>query len=182
MNYFLSIEEVATPKMYRNYRELVKDGDVISTLAQQLSQVILLFSSISEEQSNYRYAPDKWTIKEVLGHMIDTERVMAYRAFSISRGETQPLPGFDENAYTAAGNFNRRSLSELLREYTLLREANLALFRSFDEEMLSRVGRANGKNIAVKDILYAIAGHELHHMQIIRERYLEITYDNRSRR
>lgn len=106
--------------------------------------------------------------------MIDTERIMAFRAFCFSRGEKRGLPSFDKSAYTSNANFNNRTLADLLYEYTLVREANLVLFSSFSDEMLCRVGNINGKYIAVKDILYQIAGHELHHLQIIRERYLEL--------
>jgi hypothetical protein len=165
--------EEYTQSVYTSrYVNLVPGEDVLTELNKSAREVQNLFSSLSENQWNYRYAPGKWTLKELLAHMIDTERIMAYRALCIARGEKQPLPGFDEEAYAASGNYDKRKPAELLQEYRLIREANLLQFKNFDEFMLSRVGNANGKDITARAVLFVMAGHERHHLNIIQERYL----------
>jgi hypothetical protein len=131
-----------------------------------------LFSSLEPQQLNYRYAPGKWSLLELLRHMIDTERVMSYRALCIARGEQQALPGFDENLYAQNAAQSIGSFPDTLKEYQLIREANLLLFSTFNEESLSRIGNANGKEISARAILFVMAGHERHHLQVIGERYL----------
>jgi len=120
---------------------------------------------------NYSYEDGKWTVKEVIGHLIDTERVMAYRAMCIARGEKKPLPGFEQDDYVKFGNFNKRELSDLIYEFRLLRESNLLLAKGFDEECLQKRGVASNHEITVLALLYIIAGHENHHMRILQERY-----------
>lgn len=120
---------------------------------------------------NYSYEEGKWTVKEVVGHLIDTERVMAYRAVCIARGEKQPLPGFDQDAYVKSGNFNKRELFDLIYEFRLLRESNMLLAKGFDEKALQRRGVASKNEVTVLALLYIIAGHEKHHMNILQERY-----------
>jgi uncharacterized damage-inducible protein DinB len=156
----------------KHYIDLVKDDNILQALKNQLSGALQFLSSISEEKSNHRYAEGKWSIKEVLGHICDTERIFAFRALCISRGEKQSLPGYEQNDYIANGNFNNCSFKDLVEEFRLLRESNLVMIRNFSDEMMSRSGMANGKRISVRTILFAIAGHELHHLNVIREKYL----------
>ena len=165
-------EEYAQSIYTSRYVNLVSGDDVLAELKRSFSEVQTLFSSLSAEQWNHRYAPGKWTLKELLAHMIDTERIMAYRALCIARGEKQALPGFDEETYAANGNYEKRLPAELLQEYRFVREANLLQFTTFDETMLSQLGNANGNNITARAVMFVIAGHERHHLNIIRERYL----------
>jgi len=119
----------------------------------------------------HRYAPGKWSVKEVVGHVTDAERVFGYRALRIARADTTPMPGFDENAWVPAANFDRRSMPELVAGYQAVRAATVALFSSFDEEALTRRGTANDQEVSVRALAHIMAGHELHHMTILRERY-----------
>lgn len=165
-------EEYAQSPYTSRYINLVPGEDIIAALNKGAVEVQQLFSSLSDAQLHYSYAAGKWTLKELLAHMVDTERIMAYRALCIARGEKQPLPGFDEESYAMSGKYGKRSVADLLQEYGLLREANLLQFKNFDETMLDQVGNANGKDITARAILFIIAGHERHHLNIIRERYL----------
>ena len=119
----------------------------------------------------HRYAPGKWSVKEVVGHMIDGERVFSYRALRVARADTTPLPGFDENAWVPAAHFDRRPMPDLVADYQTVRAATVALFSSFEEEALVRMGTANDQPISVRALAHMIAGHELHHVAILRERY-----------
>jgi hypothetical protein len=157
---------------YNDYVKLVEGDDIIKVLYQQNKKTQDILNSFSEHKGNYRYADTKWTVKEVVGHLIDTERVFAYRALCIARGEKKSLPGFEQDDYVKEGNFNRHELFELNYEFRLLRESNLLLFKSFTPEMLKRKGFANESSISVLAILFIIAGHEKHHMNILQERYI----------
>ncbi len=154
------------------YIEQVDDRPVLEVLNGQLAEVQKLFQELGEEKSQFRYAEGKWSLKELLGHMVDTERIIAYRVLCIARGEKQPLPGFDENAYAEAAGYGNRPLSDLLQEYRLVRQANLLLFGSLTEPMLTQIGNANGKEISARALIYMVAGHEKHHLGIMQERYL----------
>jgi hypothetical protein len=156
---------------YEGYINLVKGDDIHKILTAQSIETQGVLNSFSETLGNYAYAEGKWTVKEVVGHLIDTERVMAYRAMCIARGEKQPLPGFDQDTYVKTGNFNKRELFDLNYEFRLLRELNLLLSKGFDEEILQRRGVANNNEVTVLGLLYIIAGHEKHHMNILQERY-----------
>src|SRR5579872_7366224 len=145
----------------KNYIDLVKDDDIIKALQEQCITTNKFLKPLPEEKGNYAYAENKWTIKEVLGHVIDCERILAYRALCISRGEQQSLPGFNHNEYVKKGNFNKIKLSDIADEFRLLRESNIALFKNFDEKQLLLSGVCNGKRITVRAILFMIAGHEL---------------------
>jgi uncharacterized damage-inducible protein DinB len=131
-----------------------------------------LLSSLSEAQQHYRYAEGKWTVKEILGHLIDAERIFAYRVLRIARNDTTPLPGFDENAYVAASNAQKRSMEELLNEFAVVRASTLALLKSLSPPILEYTGTVSNHPISARALAYIIAGHELHHLDIIRERYL----------
>jgi hypothetical protein len=157
---------------YNKYIKLVEGEDIIKALYEQNKIIQDFLNSFSEHKGNFRYADGKWTVKEVVGHLIDTERVFAYRALCIARGDKKSLPGFEQNDYVNEGNFNRRELFDLNYEFRLLRESNLLLFRSFTPEMLKRKGFASESSISVLAILFIIAGHEKHHMNIMKERYI----------
>jgi DinB superfamily len=157
---------------YENYITLIGDEDILKILNDQSKKTQDILNSFSEHRGNYRYADGKWTVKEVVGHLLDTERVFAYRALCIARGEKKSLPGFDQNDYVSEGNFNRRELFDLNYEFRLLRESNLLLFRSFTPEMLKLKGFANESSVTVLAILFIIAGHEKHHMNVLREKYI----------
>lgn len=158
---------------FEQYINLVEGDNIIKILYEQSIKSRELFNSVSEDRGNYRYADGKWTIKEVIGHMLDTERIMAYRALSLARGEKKSLPGFDQNDYVIEGNFNSREILKLSFEFKLLRESNLILFKSFSEVMLCRKGLADESSVTVLAILYIIAGHEKHHLKILKEKYLK---------
>ena len=157
---------------YENYLKLIKGDDILRILNEQNKSTQDILNSFSEHRGNYRYADGKWTVKEVVGHLLDTERIFAYRALCIARGEKKSLPGFNQDDYVSEGNFNRRELFEITYEYRLLRESNLLLFRSFTPEMLKLKGFANESSVSVLAILFIIAGHEKHHMNVLKEKYM----------
>ena len=157
---------------YGPYIAQVPDGDIATTLTRQFDATRTLLSSLPEERGIYAYAPGKWSIKQLLGHVADSERVFAYRALRIGRNDKTPLPGYEQDDYVACGNFNARSLSSLLEEYTAVRNASVQLFTHFTEEEWNRRGTANNNEVTVRALAYIIAGHELHHAGILRTRYL----------
>lgn len=150
----------------------VPPGDVLEILEQQMAETQDLLRGLPTSRAMHRYAPGKWSIKEVVGHLSDTERIFAYRALCFSRSERAPLPGFEEDDYVAAAGFDARSLAELARELETVRAATLTLFRGLSDEALLRRGTANGKEFTVRAIAYIVAGHERHHVRVLRERYL----------
>ena len=156
---------------YTNYIAAVAD-DVLTELRDQASSFPEFILQIPEGKGDYAYGPNKWTIKELLGHVIDTERVMAFRALHFGRKDVQELPGFDENDYVKNSAYEQRSLKSLDEEFVLLRKANLFLFESFAENELNQIGIANGNRVSVKALLFIMAGHVIHHQRILKERYL----------
>ncbi|PIX00293.1 MAG: hypothetical protein COZ80_00925 [Ignavibacteria bacterium CG_4_8_14_3_um_filter_37_9] len=157
---------------YQRYIDLITTDDIFSFFKQQTEEIVTLFTNISEEQASFRYAEGKWTTKEVLAHIVDSERIFGYRVLAISRGEKNPLPGFAENEYVRNGKYENRSFKSLLAEYSHLSSANLELFKSLDEEMLAQKGTASGKEVTARAILFVTIGHEKHHLEIIKSRYL----------
>ena len=157
---------------YGKYVDRVPDGDLLQTLRTQLDETLALVRGLPEERGGHRYAPGKWSIREVLSHVIDAERIFAYRALRIGRGDATPLASFDENAYAAASNADARTLADLAEELAHVRLGNLALFRSLDDEALARRGTASGGEVSVRALAWIIAGHERHHVSLLRERYL----------
>ena len=157
---------------YQRYIDLITTDDIFSFFKQQTEEIIALFTNLSEDQASFRYAEGKWAIKEVLAHIVDSERIFGYRVLAISRGEKNPLPGFAENEYVKNGKYENRSLKSLLAEYSHLSSADLELFKSLDEEMLSQKGIASGKEVTARAILFVTIGHENHHLEIIKTRYL----------
>lgn len=148
------------------------NGDPISQIAENGRELARLIRSLPEEKYSYRYAEGKWSLKEVLVHIIDTERNFNYRAMRFARNDKTPLPAFDQDAYVAESNAEERTMEDILGEYEAVKGATLALFRSFTDDMFYRNGTASGHNVTVRALAYMIAGHELHHIKIIKERYL----------
>lgn len=157
---------------YDKYISLIPGTDVVGTLAGQLPKTVALLSSLSEQDGELRYAPGKWSLKEALGHVIDTERIMAYRALCIARGDRTPLAGFEQDEYVRGGPYATIRLADLVEEFKNVRAATIALFRNLREEDWKRQGVANKNDITVRALAYVIAGHELHHRNILEERYL----------
>ncbi len=157
---------------YGKYIDRVPEGDLVSLLREQVIDTVALLRGVSAERANHAYAPGKWTIKEVVGHLMDTERVMAYRALAIARNDKTNLPGFDENAWVPAGNFGVRTLDDLLEEFQVVRAATVQLAKHLDAEVLARKGTANGHPVSVRALFYIIAGHERHHVALFKEKYL----------
>jgi uncharacterized damage-inducible protein DinB len=157
---------------HAGYVQGVPEGDVIALLERQGRETIGLLRGITEKQSQHRYATGKWSIREVVGHMNDAERVFTYRALSFARADPMALPGFDENAWGAITNADSRPLAELLDDYAVVRAATLALFRGFSDAELARSGTASGHRMTVGAIAYVVVGHERHHVKILKERYL----------
>ena len=151
---------------------LPDDGLVLKHLKENYKRVRQFILSLHPDKLTYRYAENKWTIKEILVHIIDDERIYAYRALRIARNDKTPLPGFEQEDYIPFTRANQRSLASIFREYKTVRNATLSLFSSFSSEDLLRVGTANDHPVSARALAYHIAGHELHHLNIITERYL----------
>ena len=157
---------------YESYIQKISGKNPLSFLESQVLDFKALLSEIPDELEGFAYAPGKWTIKEVVAHVIDTERIMAYRALCIARGEIVSLPGFDENEYVRHSEANHRSLYDLGHEFGAVREATISLYKSLSDEALDRQGVANNNPVTARAILYIIAGHQMHHENVIRERYV----------
>lgn len=158
------------PAWGETYIKLV-DGDVMEILERQATEFSDFINSLLEK-ADYAYAPGKWTIRELIGHIIDTERILVYRLTCFARAEQHALPGFEEDEYVANAHFSDRSMLSFANEFEWLRKANLYLFKSLNEHELSRSGTASDRQITVRALLFVIAGHVIHHTQIIKERYL----------
>ena len=156
---------------YDRYISLVAGADILGTLDAQRRQTMLLLSGRDESDGNFRYAPDKWNAKEVLGHVCDTERVFAYRALRIARGDQTPMEGFEQDDYVKNGPFAREPLEEIVEDYIAVRRATLTLLRNLDEAAWMRRGVANKNEVTVRALAYMMAGHELHHRRILEEKY-----------
>ena len=156
---------------YASYIARVPEGDPIPALEAQPAELHTLADRITPDDELYRYAVGKWSVRQVVGHIIDTERVMGYRAFCIARGEEKPLPGFDESAYVARADFDERSIKELAHEFAAVRHANLWEIRRWAPEDWGRIGNANGKPVSARALAYIMAGHVRHHLALLRDRY-----------
>jgi hypothetical protein len=156
---------------YGTYISLVTTDDILGALESQRLQTSQLLTPRSERDGNFRYAPGKWSVKEVIGHLSDAERIFSYRALRIGRGDATPLASFEQDDYIRGGNFAERTLADLSDEFSAVRGASLALFRSLSDEAWSRRGVASEKEVTVRALAYIIAGHELHHRRILEERY-----------
>jgi len=151
---------------------LPDDGLVLKHLKENFKMVREFVLSLPHDKLNYRYAQNKWTIKEILVHIMDDERIYAYRALRIARNDKTPLPGFEQEDYIPFSKANKRSLNNIFQEYKTIRNATLSLFASLNKEDLMRIGTANNHPVSVRALAYHIAGHELHHVNVIKERYL----------
>lgn len=160
-------------EFYAGYVSLVQETDIVAALLNQTNELQTLFAEIPEEKSDFRYAEGKWSIREMLGHIIDGERVFSYRALRISRGDETPLAGFEENFYVANSNFSNLKLADALEEFSLLRQSNTLLFKNLTGEMWSKTGTASDATISVRALAYISVGHIRHHANILRERYLQ---------
>lgn len=156
---------------YERYISLITGSDILGTLDGQRRQMLLLLSGRDESDGDIRYAADKWSAKEVLGHVCDTERIFAYRALRISRGNRTPIEGFEQDDYVKNGPFARAPLAEIIEDYIAVRRATLTLLRNLEEAAWTRRGVANKNEITVRALAYVIAGHELHHRRILEEKY-----------
>jgi len=156
---------------YERYISLIVENDILATLDRQRREMVLLLSGLSEEQGNFRYAPEKWSAKQVLGHVCDTERIFAYRALRIARGDVTPMEGFEQDDYVKNGPFARHVIAEVIEDYIAVRRATISLLRSLEEAAWSRRGIANKNEVTVRAIAYTIAGHEVHHRRILEEKY-----------
>ena len=157
---------------YGKYIDLVPEGDVVQTLRSQLSETLNTLKSIPEARAGFRYAAGKWSIKELVGHLSDAERLFVYRALCIGRGDTQSLPGFEEDEYVRGAAFDSLPLTRLVSEFETVRAATVSFFENLDDKSWARIGTANDNKISVRAIAYILAGHERHHRRVLQERYL----------
>jgi hypothetical protein len=157
---------------YQGYINQVSEADILPVLRAQMDDLDVLLERVAPDRETYAYAEGKWSIREIVGHLIDGERVFGYRAFCIARGEQQNLPGFDQDEYMLTAPYKHIELEDLLSELRLIRLGNIAMFRTFDEAAWSRTGNANGNQISVRALVFIMAGHIRHHMNVLRERYL----------
>jgi len=157
---------------YGRYITLVGGHDVVAVLEDQPRDTLALLSTLSDEQGDYRYAPDKWSIKEMLGHVIDAERVFSYRALRFARDDRTPLASFEQDGYVRSGGFGDRRLADLIEEFVCVRRATVWLFRTLSPEAWMRRGIASDNPVSVRAVAYIIAGHELHHRRVLQEKYL----------
>jgi hypothetical protein len=165
-------QEYNATSFQSRYIQAVTGEDALKNLRENFSIVENFYKNMPAEKLHFRYAEGKWTPIEVLGHIIDTERILAYRALCIARGEKQSLPGFEEEEYVKATNFEKQSLRNLLLQYKAVRKANILLFKTFSKKEMKRIGKANDINYSARAMVWLIAGHELHHLNILKERYL----------
>ncbi len=157
---------------YHRYISLVPENDIASAFTSQTAVVLEFLDHLPEKKLNYAYAPGKWTIKQVLQHIIDAERIFAYRALRFARLDETPLPGFEENDYAEVANVEHRKWTDMIEEFQMVRSASEHLFLSLDEDELLRSGTASNTRMSVRSLGYVIIGHSLHHMRIVKERYL----------
>ena len=156
---------------YEHYVSLVADSDILDTLGSQSTKLQDIFTAMPEERGDFRYAEGKWSIKELLGHLIDAERMFAYRLFRISRGDETPIEGFEQDGYIENAHSNGRSFADLLEEFSLLRRANMIFFNNMGDDSWTRVGTANNAKISARALVYIMAGHIEHHLGVLKERY-----------
>ncbi len=159
-------------EFYSTYTSKVPDGPILETLERQIGETLALLAGVDEAQADFRYAPGKWSVKEVVGHVSDVERVFCYRALSFARRDPAPLPGIEQDDFLRHAGFARRTLPDLAAELAAVRQATLAFFRSVDDETALARGTASGCEFTVRALAWIIAGHELHHRLVLEERYL----------
>jgi uncharacterized damage-inducible protein DinB len=157
---------------YKSYIDKSTSVDIVEGLLANLESVLTFLLEIPEEKYDYAYADDKWTVKDVLLHVIDTERIFCYRALRIVRGDKTPLAGFEQDDYVVTANALNRTFSSLVEEYKSVRQATITLFKNLENESLLQIGEASGSPVSVRALGYIITGHENHHIQVLKERYL----------
>jgi hypothetical protein len=157
---------------YGRYISLVPDGPIVDRLREQIAETLGLLRALPESRGDHRYAPGKWSIKEMIGHLADSERVFAYRALRIGRGDETPLPGFEQDGYVRNGGFGARTLRHVADDLEAVRRSTVLLFEGLDETAMIRRGTASGFPVSVRALAHILAGHELHHRSILKERYL----------
>ncbi|MGK0388327.1 MAG: putative damage-inducible protein DinB [Maribacter sp.] len=157
---------------YSTYINLVPEVEMVQALEKGLDNVIQFLERIPSEKFEYRYQENKWTIKEIIQHIIDTERIFSYRALRIAREDMTPLAGYEQNDYVPPSKANRLSLDALISDYKSVRSATISLYKSLDSKMLENIGNANGNAMSARVVFCILAGHEIHHCNIIRDRYL----------
>lgn len=157
---------------YEKYVSLVPEGNIVGVLIGQIDDTTELLLSIPEERGGFRYAPDKWSIKELVGHLIDSERIFSYRALSFARGDKTELPGYEQDDYVRGGSFDDVPLGDLAAELATVRQATVLLFKNLNGEAWTRKGTANESEVSVRALAHIIAGHELHHRSVLRDKYL----------
>lgn len=159
---------------YRSYLHYMKEVDMLLALQNASDEIEFFLRSIPSEKENFRYASGKWMLKEVVGHLCDTERILTYRALRFARNDKTPLSGFEEDSYVSNSNLKSRTLQSIGIEFLIIRESSIAFFNSLDESDFDRSGEANKNNVTVRDLLFFIITHQRHHFAIIKERYLNI--------
>jgi len=157
---------------YSRYIQRVPEGDVVTALRSQIGETLALLRGLPESVATYRYAADKWSVNEMVGHVIDTEKIFGYRALRFARGDNTPVPGYEQDDYVRGSSFNAYPLSELADELETVRRATLYFFQHLDDDAWARRGVANNAEVSVRALAYIIAGHELHHREMLRTRYL----------
>jgi hypothetical protein len=158
---------------YDRYISLVPDGDVVSTLTSQIEETLELLRSLPASVSTYRYAPDKWSVNQLVGHVIDAERLFSNRALRFARNDATPVPGFEQDDYVRNGPFGACRLRDLVDDFANVRQATISLFRQMSEDSWSRRGTANKVAVSVRALAFIILGHELHHRKILQQKYLQ---------
>lgn len=158
---------------FKRYVDLVPEGDIRKALEQSLKTTTEMYAAFTEERGSYRYAPEKWSLKQVLGHVTDNERIMSYRALRIARGDQTQLAGYDENVFMSNASFDEMPLTAIVDDYVAVRRATLTLLNGISDEAWTRIGVVGGNESSARAWIYILAGHELHHLNVIRERYLQ---------
>ncbi len=156
---------------YAGYVARVPETDILQALREQPKELSRVAGSVSKEKEGFRYGDEKWSVREIFGHLVDAERFFGHRAFCVSRADANPLPGFDEKLYVSGSNYDSRPLAELVKDFSLLREANTRLLESLDASAWPREGVANGARITVRALAYVMTGHVRHHLAVLKERY-----------
>jgi len=159
------------PQFYAGYVSRVPDGDIVATLRQSREELASALGAVPESKGEYRYAEGKWTVRTVLGHMIDAERIFSYRALRIARGDATPLPGFEENDYAITAGSDARTVADLASELLLVRESTTRLFESLPDDAWARRGIVNNGGVSVRALGYIVVGHAKHHLNVLKERY-----------
>ncbi len=173
-----NLQTIARPEkneyaaFYETYISLIKSDDILSVLKQNKIETQNILAEITEEKAHFRYAENKWSIKELVGHIIDTERIFAYRALRFARNDQTPVEGFSQDPYIKNADFDNCRFTDLIAEFAFVRDANILMFQNFPDKAWTRTGTASENLVSVRALAYMIAGHELHHVNILKERYL----------